>query len=437
MKVQEELLYYVWKSQYFDANQLTTTESESIKIFSPGIRNAEAGPDFLGASIQIGSITWHGPVEIHVQSSDWKSHKHDKDVLYDNVILHVVWQDDRPLYRQDNTRVPTLCLADKVSPERLERCYLLMNNDNTIPCASQWNQVNDAVKTSMVDRAFFQRLAYKKGLVSQLWEHNKGDWEETTYQLLAYTFGFKANSHSMLVLSKYSPSKIIKLYRNNLQALEALFLGQANLLTLSPNNSHNDSPMDNYQQELIKTYTYVAHKYSLRTPLKGAIDWKFFKVRPNNFPTIRLAQFAQLLNQQPNWFDWLIHTPIETLRTQLAIVQSPYWQNHYTFGNAVKKPIPGIGKPSIDHILINTVVPLLVTYGKIQGETRYIDQAINLLHALPAEENTITRRWKTVGLTVQTAFDSQASIALFNNFCLPKKCLSCHIGGHLLQRMVV
>jgi len=428
--MQEDLLHYIWKFQYFDKKDLRTCQGEQLVILNPGTRNEHAGPDFLHSSILINNIAWHGHIELHVHASAWYLHKHQTDSAYNNVILHVVWDDDQPIQQHDGSLLPTLSLKGRIAPKLLLQYQQFIGNQYTIPCASQFQQVDDIVKTSMLDKALFQRLTHKNNLVYQLLTSNQGDWEETAYQLLAYNFGFKVNSNAFLELSLSLPSKVIKKHANNLLQLEALLLGQAGLLGTANNAS------DDYQAALTKEHAYLVHKYQLNTDKLNQAHWKFFRLRPANFPTIRIAQFAQLLHQNPQVFNLLVYTPYENLYTQLAIIQSAYWQQHYRLAKLSKAKIPGLGITSVENILINTVVPLLVAYGKSKDEQEYIDKAISLLQSLPAEHNAITRHWEKLGMRVKSAFDSQALIELFNNFCSKKKCLTCNIGATLMQRQL-
>ncbi|MEM7382916.1 MAG: DUF2851 family protein [Bacteroidota bacterium] len=429
--MQEDFLYYVWKLQYFDKRDLRTHQGDQLAVLDPGTHNTHAGPDFLHSSILINNLTWHGHVELHVCASSWHQHKHQVDPAYENVVLHVVWDNDRSIRQQDGSILPTLVLQDRVVPQLLQQYQELVHNKTVIPCARQFSQVDSIIKTAMSERAFFQRLTHKNNLVYQLLDNNQGDWEETAYQLLAYNFGFKVNSSALLDLSLRLPLRIINKHVKNLSQLEALLLGQAGLLA-------STTPVpDDYLATLAKEYAYLAHKYQLKTNELHPIHWKFFRLRPANFPTIRIAQLAQLLHQHPHIFYLLTHTSPVDLYQQLAITQSAYWQQHYRFAKPSKARIPGLGKASIENIMINTIVPLLVAYGESKDEQGYIDQAMALLQRLPAERNAITRHWEELGMPAKSAFDSQAMLELFNNFCSKKKCLVCNIGGALMQRTML
>jgi hypothetical protein len=430
MLIQEEYLDYIWKFQYFDQVHLTTSQGESLIILDPGIRNEHAGPDFMDAHIRIENIDWYGHVELHTHASAWHTHQHHLDPAYENVILHVVWYDDQPIQRADKTSLPTVSLAHRVAPALLKQCAQLIEQQTDIPCERQLTQVSTLIQHTMLDRVLFQRLSHKNALVYQLLSNNQGNWEETAYQLLAYNFGFKVNSAAMLAMCATLPYKVIQQQRADITQVEALLLGQAGLLEVAT----PAAPAAEYRFTLLQHHAYLSHKYQLPTQRVTQVHWKFFRLRPANFPTIRIAQLAQVLHQQDHLFNWLLHTPLSTLRNQLAITQSNYWQHHYTFGKVSKKQLSGLGDSSINIILINTVVPLLVAYGKTHDQTDYIDRALEMLHSLPPEDNTVIRRWKKLGMKIENAFDSQALIELYHHFCTQKKCLSCNIGTTLLQR---
>ncbi|MEL6153154.1 MAG: DUF2851 family protein, partial [Bacteroidota bacterium] len=333
------------------------------------------------------------------------------DAAYENVVLHVVWEHNRDVQRQDGTMVPTLALKDRVAPRLYEQYQRLVYADTPILCANQLPQVKSIDKATMLDKALFQRLTHKNNLVYKLLQDNQGNWEETAYQLLAYNFGFKVNSATFLDLVLRIPLKLLAKHANNVSHLEALLLGQAGLL---PPEQVVRGP---YLNALHQDYIHLAHKYNLPLERMKASQWKFFRLRPANFPTTRIAQFAQLLHHHPSLFDLLVNTPTKILYKRLAVTPSEYWQRHFQFGRPSKNKIGRLGQSSLESILINTVVPLLVAYGKAKDEQDYVDRAVAILQHLPAEHNRITRRWEEVGIRVKSAFDSQALIELFNNFC--------------------
>jgi len=435
VKIGEDYLYYLWQFQHFDQHQLCTTRGESLLIRTPGIRNTNAGPDFLHACIVIGNITWYGHVEMHVKASAWYLHQHDQDPAYENVVLHVIWEDDHEIYRSDATHLPTLLLKGRVNKKMLINYFNLKDNSHKIPCGKQLNGVPAIIKQAMLERTLLQRLVNKCAMVCQLLEANQGDWEETTYQLLAKGLGFKINSDAMLALSQRLPLRIIRKHVHHLTQLESLLFGQAGLLE-SPNNIvKNAQPEpDDYITILKKEYNYLAHKYGLKKMLPIAPSWYFFRTRPANFPTLRIATLAAILHKNDNLFQWLLNViPITTIAQQLRIPPSPYWRTHYCFHTPSKKAIAGLGMQSANGLLINTIIPLQVTYGKMQDNSMYAEAALDNLQRLPPEHNYITDYWQKLGVAVKTAFDSQSLTELFNHFCSAKKCLSCAIGINLIK----
>ncbi|MDO1448998.1 DUF2851 family protein [Rhodocytophaga aerolata] len=423
--MQEAFLHFLWQFGYFNRSQLTTTGGEAIQILHPGYPNADAGPDFSQARLRIGPIEWVGNVEIHIHSSDWHTHHHQEDDAYDQVILHVVWLHDQDVYRKDHSLIPTLLLANRIDHDLLTKYQYFTSNTEDIPCASQFGKVNAVYKIQALENALMHRLSQKADLVTTLLARNHYDWEETTYQLLARNLGFKLNNDPFLQLSQAVPLKLLHKHSDQLMPMEALLFGQAGLL---------DTPLeDTYYRQLQKEYSFLSHKYSLRPSKLDAHAWKFFRLRPANFPTLRIAYLAALLQKHKNLFSLFIHlASVKDFLELFHLQPSPYWQQHYTFGKT-SPSVAHFGKESKENILINTVVPLLVCYSKVKGKQLYTDRAIELLEALPAENNRITRFWKHMDLPIDHALDGQGSIELYNHFCMQKKCLSCPVGISLLK----
>lgn len=421
----EAFIHYLWQFQQFNKSLLRTTNQEPIRVLKTGILNTNAGPDFSQARIQIGEIEWAGNIEIHSKSSDWNSHNHQFDGAYNNVILHVVWENDKPIVRADGSEIPTLELKPLTDTTLLQKYQLLLTNKSVIPCAPQFKDVSDLARIATLDKVLTKRLIQKSTIVEELLEENQGDWEETAYQLLAKNFGFKLNSEAFLRLAKNLPLKVLQKHRDNLTQIEAILFGQSGLLTET----------DDYSKKLIQEYDFLGAKYSLKAQMLGSHEWKLLRTRPANFPTIRIAQLAKLISLQKSFFSVFTQTEsIEDLRKTLQIKQSEYWQEHYHFGKALGKKMNGLGKDSIDNLLINTVIPLLTCYSQKMDNQAYMDRAIAFLESFPSESNHIIDMWKNLGLEIKTAFDAQASIELYNNFCNQKKCLQCNIGIEILKK---
>ena len=428
----EVFLYFIWQFQYFTKTNLTTTDGEVLQVVHPGFRNYDAGPDFTNARLLINDVEWVGTVEMHTRTSDWLAHRHQHDRTYDNVILHVVWQDDRAVNgrrvdRANGTPLPTLELSSLTDSTLLDRYRGLSDSPNPIPCADQFRSVTPLKVTSMLDKAMFQRLERKAAGVRAVFEQTGGDWEETAYRLLAINMGFKINAEPMAQLSRAVPLKAILKHRDVVLQAEAMLFGTAGLLTTDES--------DDYIMALQREYRFLAVKYSFADKQMAPHIWKWGRLRPANFPTLRLAQLARLVTHHASLFSLFAGTnDAETLVKSLQITPSSYWQSHFRFEKQTEKAASALGETSASTIVINTVVPLLAAYAHHRGQPAYVDRAISLLEQLPAEKNRLTESWNTLGLGIRTAFDSQAAIELNNEFCSVKKCLSCQIGAALLKR---
>jgi hypothetical protein len=421
----ESFLHYLWQFQYFTKKALTTSRGEPIQIFHPGIRNSNAGPDFSDARIAIGELEWRGTVEIHIKASGWHDHHHGDDAAYENVILHVVWENDKKVMRSDGSEMPTLELKDRVDLELWGKYKTLYTSAEKIPCAHTWNSVQDVIKLSMLDKALSQRLESKAKRVMELLEKNLGDWEETCYQLVCMNFGFKVNTDPFLQLARSLPYKILLKHSDQPMQQEALLFGQAGFLEKTCD--------EEYPKLLQREYSLLSKKYGLGNKQLHTSQWRLLRLRPANFPTIRLAQVAALIHKRRNLFSLLIATPAyDKLFALLDVEQSEYWKTHYQIGK-VTEHVPSLGKSSIQNLIINTVVPLLAAYSITHDDQVYMDGAIEILHYITAEKNVITRNWSEIGYTVRTAFDSQALLELYNSYCQKRRCLECVVGSSLIR----
>lgn len=424
--MQESFLHYVWQFQYFDKRDLKTLAGEPVEIFHTGLLNHNSGPDFSDAKLRIGSMEWAGSVEIHTKASGWYDHGHDLDPAYENVVLHVVWSADRKVQRSDGTEMPTISLEGRVDDSLINRFKKLVESTSSIPCEKLFFTVNDLVHYSMLDKALMLRLENRAQRISQLLAATNNDWEEVTYQLIARNFGFKINYDPFLQLANSVPRKILLKHGDNLTQIEALLFGQAGFLDFGLK--------DDYFQLLQREYKLLSAKYELSNQKLNKEHWKFMRLRPANFPSIRIAQFCALYFKNQNLFSKLIEAESESqLKSVFEIHTSDYWHHHYRFGRKTIRSISGMGKESVDNLIINTVVPLLVAYGKSQDDQGIIDRAISFLNALPAERNKITKSWEAFGFKPKNAFDTQALIELNNNFCLKRRCLACNIGSSILK----
>lgn len=434
--MKEEFLHFVWQYQYFSSANLTTTQGKNIVIIEKGTYNNDAGADFSDASIQIGDEKWRGDVEIHLKSSDWHKHAHSTNRAYNKVILHVVWEDDNPILYEDNTKIPTLTLKDRVSDNVFEKYKQFFQNNESIACAKLLSSVPNITVFSMLDRSAIQRLENKAIIAKEFLRSNNTDWEETCFQLLAKNFGFKTNSEAFLKLARQTPFKFFRKQIDSLFQMEAIIFGQAGFLEdiiESKNNNENaDNEEDNHQQNLANEYAFLKKKYNLVGLDKT--EWKFSQMRPANFPTLRLAQFVAFIQKTPLLFSFFIGT--ETMKDFAKIFHiqvSDYWQNHYHFGKKSPKKTPEFGKSSTENIIINTVVPMLVLFSQELKRPDLMDRAISFMEKIKPEDNEIIRQWADLGIKAQHALDSQALLEQYNNFCQPKKCLNCEIGNKILR----
>ncbi|MFD0767052.1 DUF2851 family protein [Mucilaginibacter lutimaris] len=426
MLITEDFLHYIWKFRLFDRINLRTTEGEELEIYSVGIHNSHAGADFQNARIRIGETTWAGNAELHISSSDWHKHGHTTDNAYDNVILHVVYRDDEPLIRTDGKRVPTLELKDRISAELYNRYHnLVFGNQQIIPCEGTIATVDGLTMQNWLTRILVERLEKRSEAVIGALALNRGDWEETFYQFLAANFGFKTNALPFELMAKSLPQSILAKNKNNAMQIEALIFGQAGFLT--------DELQDDYPRLLKKEYNYLAKKYSLQ-PIENHL-WKFMRMRPQNFPTIRLAQFASLVVQSNHLFSKILDIQdVKHLRELFANIRvNSYWETHYRFDKESAPAGKNLGSGSIDTILLNTVVLFLFSYGRHMKLQHFVSRALKLLENIPAEQNNITADFANLGVDIKTAFESQALLELKNSYCDYKKCLQCGVGIKILK----
>lgn len=424
--MKERFLHFIWQYKYFSAQELWTTSGESVNILHPGFYNTDSGPDFSESVVLIGGIKWYGSVEIHVNSSDWHRHNHSQDDAYENVILHVVWNDDTPIRRKDGSFLPTLQLRERVDLKLYHRYEELLMSLAHVPCYSSMNGVTLLTRISMTGNVVTERLKRKAAVVRDIWLKNTGDWEQTLFRILAKNFGFKLNNNAFERLAEGIPFKVLQKHASSLFQLEALLYGQAGLL--------NKKFKDEYPRKLKKEYIFLSHKYNLKESMMTGAEWKFMRMRPANFPTLRIAQLAAIINKTPSLFTDIMEATKETdVERLFKAPLSEYWEHHYYFDKPSERKMTGIGGESIFNILINTVAPILVCYGLERDDDRYMERAVSLLEKTPAENNRIIRVWRDMQISISNAFESQAYIELFNNYCKNRRCLDCKIGEAILK----
>lgn len=420
----EEFLWHIWKFRLFDNNDLKTTDGESIQILKVGEHNSDSGPDFFNARIKVAGTEWAGNVEIHTNASDWHKHKHTTDKAYDNIILHVVHEADEKLFRKNGEEIPTLELKDRI-PQNVYGKYLqFKSSKDWIPCEKQISSVDKFTLNNWLDRLLVERLERKSKAITDSLKQNKNNWEETFYQMLARNFGQKINSEPFELLAKSLPVSVLAKQKNNLLQIEALLFGVAGLL--------EKDFKDDYPKELQKEFKFLKSKFKLK--LIDSSLWKFMRLHPPNFPTIRISQFANLIYKSSHLFSKILEaTSVKQIISLLGTETSEYWQTHYRFDKLSSKRKKKLGDDSISTIVINTIVPFLFVYGKEKGEEKFCDNALLFLEKISAENNSIISKWKSIGVPAKSSYETQAMLQLKNEYCSKKKCLQCGIGAKLLS----
>lgn len=421
--MKEDFLHYVWQYKKFDFSNLNTATGDELTIVNSGHYLQLAGPDFFNAQVIIGNQKWAGNVEIHLKSSDWYLHHHEKDTAYDSVILHVVWEHDTPIFRKDNSELPVLELKNFVSNEVLNSYQHLTSSKSWIYCENQIKTVDDFVVKNWQERLFFERLERKSVPFQQLLQETENDWEAVLFYMLAKNFGLNTNGDIFLKMAKSLPFSVVRKERFDFENLEALFFGRADLLPLKAE--------DLYAKELKTRFDYLVQKHQLKSVILEPVQ--FFKHRPDNFPTIRLAQLAMLYYKQHNLFAQLIETrSVQDFYTLFNLSVSDYWQTHYQFDKESPKKKKQFSKSFIDLLLINTIVPIKFAFAKSQGK-EISEEVLDLFRTISPEKNTIIDKFLQFGIASKNAFDTQSLLALKNEYCNHNKCLQCAIGIQLLK----
>ena len=417
------MLTYLWKTQNFCRGQLKTTKGEELIIVKSGQENTQAGPDFFNAHVQINKILWVGNVELHVQSSDWYNHNHQLDSNYDNVVLHVVWVEDVPVFDLSQQPIPTLCLAD-YAPANFANRYTkwLAQTNKWVLCADELHKLPKVFQKQFFERLYVERLMEKTTLFQSWLVLTQNNWEAVFFVALAKGFGLKQNGMAFAQMALAIPWIAILKNSSKVEYLEALFMGQAGLFDMHSENE--------YFHKLQKTYQYLKHKYKLNPSTEKAI---FFRLRPTNFPTIRLAQLAWLIHQKPRLLTLVQEA--KTLDDWYDIFDaktSSFWDNHYHFDAPSKSRANRLTKSFKHLLLINTIFPFLFQYYSYLGDERKTD-VMDWVRQLPPEKNKYVTNFNQLGCSVDDALESQACIQLKHDYCTPRRCLKCAIGHKLLN----
>ncbi len=428
----EQLLHYVWKHKMFPLYGLQTDDHKDIEVIDPGLHNHNAGPDFFNAKVKIGGTLWVGNVEIHDKSSDWYLHGHDKDSRYDNVVLHVAGTIDAEVRTTKGRVLPQMLLS---VPETVEYHYReLLATDKYPPCHKIIPLLTTLTIHAWMSALQTERLEQKTVAIQRRVKDCGGSWENAYFITLARSYGFGINGDAFETWAKNIPLMAISHHRDDLFQIEAIFMGQAGLLDLDaiPERHQLNALNEGYFQKLRKEYLYLAHKFGLK-PMDSRL-WRFLRLRPQNFPHIRIAQIAQLYYHNKTGLAMLTECKtIKQIETLMETQVTPYWETHYGFGTVSERNTKSLSPFSINLIMINTVVPMLFAYGRHRSDERLCDRAFDFLEQLKAENNHIVRMWHECGLTVRNAGDSQALIQLKKEYCDKKDCLRCRIGYKYLE----
>ena len=421
----EEFLYYVWKYKIFTDINLQTSDTKEVSILKAGIHNKNSGPDFLNAQVKIDHQLWAGNVEMHVKSSDWYLHKHEEDANYDAVILHVVWEHDVAVFMKNNKPLPTLELKNFVSKELLENYNsLVYHQQKFIPCENQLTTIDEFLLNNWLERLYFERLEHKSTFIKELLLDTNADFEAVLFQLLAKNFGLKVNGEPFLQLATSMDFSVVRKERFDLEQLTALFFGQAGFL--------EEDLEEHYHQQLKEKYRYLKHKHKLNSISKNA--FQFFRMRPQNFPTIRIAQLASLLYTHQNIFSKLMNiNKKEDFYDLFSFEVDTFWKTHYTFESDSKKSPKKLTKSFVDLIIINTIIPLKFVYLQSRGAVDE-NEIMQLIKQVSSEKNSIISNFSALEIKAKNAMESQALLELKNNYCTKKRCLQCAIGNSLLKK---
>lgn len=414
----ERLLQYIWQFQHFNKTGLTTITDEPIRVIFPGRLNNNQGPDFTDAKIKIGNAIWGGHIELHIKTSDWEKHKHQLDDNYKNVILHIVWEND--IEKND---IPVLELKDKVSKILLKKYEDLMNASSFIPCEKSIQDINNIIWKSWKERLLAERLLRKAKTVETYLQQNNHHWEETFWWLLARNFGTKINADAFEAIARSIPLNILAKHKNQVHQLEALLFGQAGLL--------KNKFAEDYPKMLQKEYSFLKTKYALN-PIHQAVY--FLRMRPGNFPSVRLAQLAMLIHESVHLFSKIKEAAsVKEIKQWFDITANDYWHYHYRFDETSSFKKKKLGMTMINNIIINTLVPVLFAYGNYRDEIKYKEQALKWLEDVSPEKNSIIKWFEALDIENKNAYDSQSLIELKNEYCNKKRCLECGVGNAILR----
>lgn len=422
--MKEEFLHYVWQHRHYDFKDLKTSWGQRLNVVFPGYHNHDAGPDFLQAVITLDNVRWIGSVEIHCRSSDWLRHKHQEDDKYKSVVLHVVYEHDMEIQLDENEFVPTLELKERIPYEMFDRYEGLMKEPDVLLCRCMLTKVDPLIIQSQMSEVLLERMIRRQSGFQSTLSNCQSDWNELIYRVVAIGIGCKKNSTAFELLAQSLPYRIVRAHLSSKMQLYALLFGQSGML--------DGVEEDEYADRLRYEYDYLRYKYRL-IPI-GAHQWNWLRLRPQNFPSLRLAQFAQLLYETGNsQMERVLYSPYPQLRQWLSVAPDDYWESHYQLGKQTVEHASGIGAATADLLIINTVVPLRLCYARFTGNDAMQEGALSLLEEVRYEDNVKTRVFADSGFPCRSAYDSQAQLELMDHYCLRKRCLQCSIGEKIVR----
>jgi hypothetical protein len=426
--MKEEFLHYLWKYSLYDMESLVDNEKNRIVILNPGEYNRDSGPDFFNARISVAGTVWAGNIEIHTKSSHFDNHGHQNDPAFNNVILHIVSENDKRVYNAKGEEILTAKIS--FDPAYYDKYISLINNPYIIACQDDIKQLDAILIRHWLNALIIERLQSKSDSILKIFSETGNDWDETFYRLLARYFGFRVNTEPFEMLATALPYRIIRKHSDSIFQIEALLFGTAGLLETG---LFKEALTDEYYRNLIKEYNVLSAKYSLQ-PLHGWL-WKFSRLRPPNFPTIRLSQLAALLSISGGLFSRVLEAAdINRIKGLFEVSASAYWNDHFLFARKSRNVIKHTGSQAIEILLINSVIPLIFVYGQMRDNQEISERALSFLEEISPEENTIIAEWEAAGLFAESAFYSQALIQLRNEYCKKRKCLDCRIGNKIISQ---
>lgn len=417
----ERLLQYIWQMQYFNDGELSTVDGRALRVLHPGLHNRDQGPDFLHARILLDGVTWTGHIELHMRPEDWDRHGHTRDRRYDNVILHVVWTEG------DWTgKAPLLVLGMRVPKLLLERYGRLIGSAHFVPCDRMIGRVGAMTWMHWLERLLMERLIRRRRMLLEDWERLGRHWEELCWRRLAYNFGYRVNAAAFYSIADSIPVTLLAKLRDRPDQVEALLLGQAGLLDGLPK-----SRVDDHAWMLRREYEFLAWKHDLARP---GVQLHFLRMRPRNFPEIRMAQLGAVMTREGMLFDrWVQALDVRDVLSTIDAEASEYWQYHYRLGERGKPGRKRIGRQMQENVIINTVVPLLFAYGEVRRDEQVQNKALSWLISLRPEQNHLIGKWKNIGIVAGSALEAQALLELYHQYCTVRRCLDCAVGHWLLR----